>query len=163
MEAHHVTTDSSQDATHSSGVTAGAAAVAAMPATAASADGDRSGLLITNFMASWASQDPDLVASCFTEDAVWYNSALPPALVGRAAIREFFANGFAATTFLTAEITQQIAKGSRVMHERVDRYHFIGSDHDVNLQIMGSFLISGVKIAVWNDYWDLAQSEFPTA
>ena len=47
--------------------------------------------VVTRFCALWSKPDPDEIASCFTEDAVYRNIPPTPPIEGREAIRAFIA------------------------------------------------------------------------
>jgi limonene-1,2-epoxide hydrolase len=77
--------------------------------------------------------NPEEFAGYVTEDAVWWNSALP------------------------WEIRNIVSDGDIVMTERVD--HFLVGTTRISVPCMGIFQLRDGKISAWRDYWNLQQFE----
>lgn len=112
--------------------------------------------LIRRFIQACVRGDADEFASYFTDDATWWNAPWKP-VRGREAIREALRLGVERMAALPWEIRHIIADGAIVMVERVD--HFLVGETRVSVPCMGTFELSGGKIAAWRDYWDLRQFE----
>jgi limonene-1,2-epoxide hydrolase len=110
--------------------------------------------LVTKFCAAWERMDADELASYFTDDGVYHNSPMAPA-VGRDAIREYLAGMKQMMSAIRFEVHRQIAQGDVVMNERTD--HITMGDREIPLPVVGVFEISGDKIRAWRDYFDMGQ------
>ncbi|KAA9159320.1 limonene-1,2-epoxide hydrolase [Amycolatopsis acidicola] len=108
--------------------------------------------LVTDFCVRWADPDPALLASYFTEDAVYHNIPMEP-VRGRDAIREFIENFLKGFDGIDFEIHRQVSSGGLVMNERTDTLR--KGDTATPLPVMGTFEIVDGKIAAWRDYFDL--------
>jgi limonene-1,2-epoxide hydrolase len=115
--------------------------------------------VVRRFCGAW-SNDAEAVelAAFFTEDAVYHNIPLAP-VTGRAAIADTIATvlrpgppGIESIEFRVINIA---ASGPVVMTERVDVFKL--SDKLFELQVMGTFEVSGGKISAWRDYFDMNQ------
>ena len=110
--------------------------------------------LITEFCKLWASPNPDELAGCFTEEAVYHNIPMEP-VQGREAIKEFiggFAAGFDGIDF---NVHRQVSDGAVVMNERTDVLRRKDGG-EIPLPVMGVFEVRNDRIAAWRDYFDLA-------
>ncbi|RVW02472.1 SgcJ/EcaC family oxidoreductase [Rhodococcus spongiicola] len=109
--------------------------------------------LVTEFCALWAKPDPALIASYFTEDAVYHNIPMEP-VKGREAIREFLEGFLAAFDGIDFQIHKQVEQGGIVMNERTDVLRGLGKE--TPLAVMGVFEVVDGKIVAWRDYFDMA-------
>ncbi|WP_137722981.1 limonene-1,2-epoxide hydrolase family protein [Prescottella subtropica] len=108
--------------------------------------------LVTEFCTRWSDPDPDVLASYFTEDAVYHNIPMDP-VVGRNAIREFLVGFLATFEGIDFVVHRQTASGSVVMNERTDVLRGLGKE--TPLPVMGVFEVVDGKIAAWRDYFDM--------
>jgi limonene-1,2-epoxide hydrolase len=90
--------------------------------------------------------------SYFTEDAVWHNVPVEPA-VGRAAIEAVFRLLAPVSEGLTIEIKNIVAQGSTVVVERVDTH--VGDGKKIVIPVCGVFEIRDGLISAWRDYFDM--------
>jgi limonene-1,2-epoxide hydrolase len=110
--------------------------------------------LVTQFCEAWPRMDADELASYFTEDGVYHNIPMEPA-VGRAAIKEFLVGMGSMMSAIRFEVHHQVASGATVMNERTD--HITMGDRVVALPVVGVFEIDNGRIRAWRDYFDMGQ------
>lgn len=110
--------------------------------------------VVTAFMNEFDAEHPDAEAliAYFTEDAVYHNMPMEPA-VGIEAVGEAL-KGVSQMTSRGWEVVHQAANGDVVLNERVDR--FLMGDKEVAVLVCGVFELRDGKIARWRDYFDLA-------
>lgn len=110
--------------------------------------------VVTAFMNEFDAEHPDAEAliAYFTEDAVYHNMPMEPA-VGIEAVGEAL-KGVSQMTSRGWEVVHQAANGDVVLNERVDR--FLMGDKEVAVLVCGVFELSDGKIARWRDYFDMA-------
>ena len=110
--------------------------------------------VVTAFMNEFDAEHPDAEAliAYFTEDAVYHNMPMEPA-VGIEAVGEAL-KGVSQMTSRGWEILHQAANGDVVLNERVDR--FLMGDKEVAVLVCGVFEVRDGKIARWRDYFDMA-------
>ena len=110
--------------------------------------------VVTAFMNEFDAEHPDAGAliAYFTEDAVYHNMPMEPA-VGIEAVGEAL-KGVSQMTSRGWEVVHQAANGDVVLNERVDR--FLMGDKEVAVLVCGVFELREGKIARWRDYFDLA-------
>ena len=110
--------------------------------------------VVSAFMQEFDAEHPDAqqLAGYFTEDAVYHNMPMEPA-VGIEAVTEALA-GVSQLTSKGWEVVHQAAAGDVVLNERVDR--FVIGDKEVAVLVCGVFELRDGKIARWRDYFDLA-------
>jgi limonene-1,2-epoxide hydrolase len=111
--------------------------------------------VVTSFCALWSEPDPDEIAGCFTEDAVYRNIPPTPPIEGRAAIRAFIAEFLAKLDGIDFIVHRQISDHGVVMHERTDVLR-LKDGAELSVPIMGVFDIADGKIATWRDYFETA-------
>lgn len=110
--------------------------------------------LVTAFCAAWERMDADELASYFTDDGVYHNVPMEPA-VGRDNIRDYLAGMKQMMSAIRFEVHRQVAQGDVVMNERTD--HITMGDREIALPVVGVFEIAGDKIRAWRDYFDMGQ------
>lgn len=96
--------------------------------------------------------DPRVLVKYFTDDAVYHNMPMEPA-VGIDAVREALV-GVSQLSHSGWETVHQAVNGDVVLNERVDRFELDGKA--VEVLVCGVFEIRDGKIAAWRDYFDLA-------
>ena len=110
--------------------------------------------LVTQFCAAWPRMDADELASYFSEDGVYHNIPMEPA-VGRAAVHDLLRGLGTMISAIRFEVHRQVTSGSVVMNERTD--HITMGDRVVALPVVGVFEIDNGRIRAWRDYFDMAQ------
>lgn len=110
--------------------------------------------VVTAFMNEFDAEHPDAEAliAYFTEDAVYHNMPMEPA-VGIEAVGEAL-KGVSQMTSRGWEVLHQAANGDVVLNERIDR--FLMGDKEVAVLVCGVFELRDGKIARWRDYFDMA-------
>jgi limonene-1,2-epoxide hydrolase len=109
--------------------------------------------VVRDFCAAWEARDQQRILDAFTDDGVYHNMPLPPA-VGKAAIAALLGVILGPASDVRFEIRQIAAAGDVVLTERVDR--FVMGGKTVELPVMGAFVVRDGKIAAWRDYFDMA-------
>jgi limonene-1,2-epoxide hydrolase len=115
--------------------------------------------VVRGFCSAWSNNlGAAELAAFFTEDAVYHNIPLAP-VTGKQAIADTIASvlrpgppGIEGIEFRVINIA---ANGPVVMTERVDVFTLPGKSFE--LQVMGTFEVSGGKINAWRDYFDMNQ------
>lgn len=108
--------------------------------------------VVKDFCAAWSRLDIDELMTYFTEDAVYHNMPMDPA-VGHDAIRAVMSFFVPMSQEITFEMIHIAATGNVVHTERVDR--FVMGANNVVLPVAGVFEIRDGKIAAWRDYFDM--------
>ena len=109
--------------------------------------------VVRDFCAAWEGRDQQRILDAFTDDGVYHNMPLDPA-VGKAAIAALLGVILGPASDVKFEIKQIAAAGDVVLTERIDR--FVMGGKTVELPVMGAFEVRDGKIAAWRDYFDLA-------
>lgn len=109
--------------------------------------------VIRDFIAAWSRLDAAELAAFFTEDGVYHNMPARP-VAGRAAVEAFIAGFIKDWTATEWDVLNLVEAGDVVIAERLDRTRV--GDRPVDLPCCGVFELSGGKIRVWRDYFDLA-------
>lgn len=111
--------------------------------------------VVLQFCDLWKTGDIEAIVASFTDDAVYHNMPMAPA-VGRDAIRSTI-ESFASNPDQTIEfrVLHVAAAGDVVLTERVDVFALPGKT--VELPVMGTFEVRDGRIAAWRDYFDLNQ------
>jgi limonene-1,2-epoxide hydrolase len=110
--------------------------------------------IIEEFCGAWKARDVDAILGYFTDDAVYHNIPIEPA-VGADAIRavlEMFVPPSDEIEFVVHHMFSNPA-GDVVFTERTDR--FVMGDKTIELPVAGVFELRDGKIAAWRDYFDL--------
>ena len=108
--------------------------------------------LVREFCAAWERRDIDELLGYFSDDAVYHNMPLDPA-VGTEAIRVVLGMFVPPAEQIDWEILSIASSGNVVFTERVDRFVIGGTQ--IELPVAGVFEIEGGKITAWRDYFDL--------
>ena len=109
--------------------------------------------IVRDFIKAWSRLDATELVAYFTEDGVYHNMPTAP-VSGQAQLRPFitaFLKGWTATNW---EILTLVSSGDIVIAERIDRTRI--GEKAVDLPCCGVFEMSGGKIKVWRDYFDMA-------
>ena len=110
--------------------------------------------IVTSFCAAWAEVDVDKIVAFLSEDAVYHNIPLDPA-IGRDAIKAMIAGFTVGVDRIEFEIRNIAVNGNVVLNERVDR--FFAPERTIELPVMGTFEVTDGLITAWRDYFDLNQ------
>jgi limonene-1,2-epoxide hydrolase len=109
--------------------------------------------VVRDFVAAWSRLNIDELVSFFAQDGTYHDMMAKP-VSGHDQLRRFI-GGFIRTWSATHwDIVNILGRGDLVMVERVDRTRL--GDKQVDLPCCGVFEMSGGKITVWRDYFDLA-------
>jgi limonene-1,2-epoxide hydrolase len=109
--------------------------------------------IVRNFLTAWSRLDVDELVGYFAANGTYHNMMAKP-VTGHEALRRFiggFVRGWSATSW---EVVNIVSRDDLVVAERVDRTRV--GDRQVELPCCGVFELSGGKIRVWRDYFDLA-------
>ena len=115
--------------------------------------------VVRRFCAAWSDNLGTIeLAAFFTDDAVYHNIPQAP-VMGREAIASlidsFIRPGPPGIESIEFRVINIAANGPVVMTERVDVFKLPGKSFE--LQVMGTFEVSGGKISAWRDYFDMNQ------
>ena len=110
--------------------------------------------LVRKFCDAWGEGDLDAIVAYFTDDAVYHNIPIDP-VSGRDAIKATIAGFTAGVEKIEFRVHHIVAEGNVVLTERTDV--FVTADKQIELPVMGTFEMSGGKIAAWRDYFDMNQ------
>jgi limonene-1,2-epoxide hydrolase len=109
--------------------------------------------VVRDFVAAWSRLNIDELVGFFAPDGTYHNMMAKP-VSGHDHLRRFI-GGFIRTWSATNwDIVNILGRDDLVMVERVDRTRL--GDKQVDLPCCGVFEMSGGKIKVWRDYFDLA-------
>jgi limonene-1,2-epoxide hydrolase len=110
--------------------------------------------LVTQFCEAWPRMNVDELVSYFTDDGVYHNIPMEPA-VGRAAIHQLLTGMGDMISAIRFEVHRQVATDSIVMNERTD--HLTMGERSISLPVVGVFEIENGRIRAWRDYFDMGQ------
>ena len=115
--------------------------------------------VVRRFCAAWSDNIGTVeLAAFFTDDAVYHNIPQAP-VTGREAIASlidsFIRPGPPGIESIEFRVINIAANGPVVMTERVDVFRL--PDKSFELQVMGTFEVTGGKINAWRDYFDTNQ------
>jgi limonene-1,2-epoxide hydrolase len=110
--------------------------------------------LVRDMCDTFASHDAQALRPFFTDDVVYHNIPMDPA-VGIEETIGFIEGFFAMCQSMVIETLHLAVRGSFVLTERVDT--FTVGEAVATLPVMGIFEIRDGKISAWRDYFDLAQ------
>jgi limonene-1,2-epoxide hydrolase len=95
----------------------------------------------------------DRVLAYFTPDAVYHNMPVDP-VHGPDEIRSTLEGFLAGVSRVEFDVRHLVADGDVVLTERVDVFH-LPDGRAIGLPVMGTFELTGDRIAAWRDYFDL--------
>ena len=110
--------------------------------------------LVRNFCAAWSDGNLDALIGYFTDDAVYHNIPIDP-VTGKEAIRSTIEGFTAGVDKIEFRVHNIAADGNVVLTERIDA--FFAGERTIELPVMGTFEVTGGKIAAWRDYFDMNQ------
>ncbi len=108
--------------------------------------------LVKNFLALAAAKDFDAALRLVAPDCVYHNMPMQK-VVGRAAVRAVLEPFFGPTIRNELVILREMASGSMVFTERLDRH--LMSHGWVELPVAGVWEIRDGLISLWHEYFDL--------
>jgi limonene-1,2-epoxide hydrolase len=117
----------------------------------ASEDAER---IVRDFCAAFEKHDAEALRPYFTEDVVYHNIPMEPA-VGIDAAIAFIEGFFGMADSMVIETVHLAVHDNLVLTERVDTFRIGGVV--APLPVMGTFELRDGKICAWRDYFDLAQ------
>jgi limonene-1,2-epoxide hydrolase len=110
--------------------------------------------VVRNFCERFDGTDAEALRPFFTDDVVYHNIPLEPA-VGLEATIAFIEGFFGMCESMTIENLHVAVSDNVVLTERVDTFRI--GDVVAPLPVMGAFEIRDGKISAWRDYFDLGQ------
>jgi len=110
--------------------------------------------IVRDMCATFEKHDADALRQFFTDDVVYHNIPMDPA-VGVEESIAFISGFFGMCDRMVIETVHLAVRGDVVLTERVDT--FTVGDVVASLPVMGTFEIRDGRIAAWRDYFDLAQ------
>jgi limonene-1,2-epoxide hydrolase len=99
--------------------------------------------------------DIDAVIAVLTDDIVYENVPMS-VLNGHDEVRAMLADFLGASERIEWEVLHQVEQGDVVMNERIDRF-WMPDGKEIALRVAGLFEVRDGKVAVWRDYFDMAQ------
>jgi limonene-1,2-epoxide hydrolase len=103
---------------------------------------------------AFAKHDAEALRPFFTDDVVYHNIPMEPA-VGIDATIAFIEGFFAMCDNMTIETLHLAVRDNVVLTERIDTFKV--GDIVAPLPLMGTFEVRDGKISAWRDYFDLGQ------
>jgi limonene-1,2-epoxide hydrolase len=110
--------------------------------------------VVRSFCDAFDGRDAEVLRPRFTDDVVYHNIPLDPA-VGIDATIAFIDAFFGMCESMTIETVHLAARGNVVLTERIDTFTI--GDVVAPLPVMGTFEVRDARISAWRDYFDLAQ------
>jgi limonene-1,2-epoxide hydrolase len=110
--------------------------------------------VVRTFCDAFDGRDAESLRPYFTDDVVYHNIPLDPA-VGIDAAIAFIDAFFAMCETMTIETIHLAARDNVVLTERIDTFTI--GDVVAPLAVMGTFEVRDGKISAWRDYFDLGQ------
>jgi limonene-1,2-epoxide hydrolase len=117
-------------------------------------DAENAERVVRELCDGFAKHDAEALRVFFTDDVVYHNIPMDPA-VGIDATIAFIDGFFAMCEGMVIETRFLAVRDNVVLTERIDT--FTMGDKVAALPVMGTFEIRGGKISAWRDYFDLGQ------
>ena len=111
--------------------------------------------VVREFCAACAKHDAEALRPFFTDDVVYHNIPMDPA-VGIDATIAFIVGFFGMCESIEFELLNISAHDDVVLTERVDKFKV--GQVEAGLPVMGTFEVRDGKISAWRDYFDMAQA-----
>ncbi|HXY27580.1 MAG TPA: limonene-1,2-epoxide hydrolase family protein [Acidimicrobiales bacterium] len=110
--------------------------------------------VVREFCAAASTRDPQLLRGFLSDDVVYHNIPMEPAVGIEAAMAviDMFVTMCEALQF---EVHHLAGDGDTVLTERTDTFTINGKT--APLPVMGAFRVVDGKITAWRDYFDMAQ------
>ena len=110
--------------------------------------------VVRDMCGTFAKHDAEALRPFFTDDVVYHNIPLDPA-VGIDDTIAFLEGFFAMCEGMVIETLHLAVRDNVVLTERVDTFTIGG--RVAPLPVMGTFEVRDGKISAWRDYFDMAQ------
>ena len=110
--------------------------------------------VVRDLCATFVKHDAEALRPFFTDDVVYHNIPMDPA-VGIDATIAFIDGFFAMCESMVIETLHLAVRDNVVLTERVDT--FTVGQTVASLPVMGTFEVRDGKISAWRDYFDMAQ------
>jgi limonene-1,2-epoxide hydrolase len=110
--------------------------------------------VVRAFCDAFDGRDAEALRPYFTDDVVYHNIPLDPA-VGIDATIAFIDAFFGMCESMTIETVHLAVRGTVVLTERIDTFTI--GDVVAPLLVMGTFEVRDGRISAWRDYFDLGQ------
>ena len=110
--------------------------------------------VVRDFCAAFEKHDAEALRPFFTEDVVYHNIPMDPA-VGIDATVAFIDSFFGMCESMVIETLHLAVRDNLVLTERIDT--FTMGQKVAPLPVMGTFELRDGKISGWRDYFDMAQ------
>jgi len=110
--------------------------------------------IVRDFCDTFAKHDAEALRPFFTDDVVYHNIPMDPA-VGIDAAVAFIDGFFGMCESMVIENLHIVSRDNVVLTERVDTFKV--GEIVAPLAVMGTFEIRDGKISAWRDYFDMAQ------
>lgn len=110
--------------------------------------------IVREMCAAFEKHDAEALRPFFTDDVVYHNIPLEPA-VGIDAAIAFVEGFFGMCESMTIDTLHLAVRDNVVLTERVDTFTIGGTV--APLPVMGTFEIRDGKICAWRDYFDMGQ------
>ena len=117
-------------------------------------EADNAERVVRDMCDGFAKHDAEALRVFFTDDVVYHNIPMDPA-VGIDATIAFIDGFFAMCEGMVIETRFLAVRDNVVLTERIDT--FTMGDKVAALPVMGTFEIRDGKISAWRDYFDLGQ------
>jgi limonene-1,2-epoxide hydrolase len=117
-------------------------------------DAENAERVVRDMCDGFAKHDAEALRVFFTDDVVYHNIPMDPA-VGIDATIAFIDGFFAMCEGMVIETRFLAVRDNVVLTERIDT--FTMGDKVAALPVMGTFEIRDGKISAWRDYFDLGQ------
>ena len=117
----------------------------------ASEDAER---VVRDMCDAFAKHDAEALRPYFTDDVVYHNIPMDPA-IGIDATIAFIEVFFAMCDNMSIETVNLAVRDNVVLTERVDTFRV--GDIVAPLPLMGTFEVRDGKISAWRDYFDMSQ------
>lgn len=115
---------------------------------------DEAERVVRDLCAAFEKHDAEALRPFFTEDVVYHNIPMDPA-VGLDATIEFITGFFGMFESTKFELLHLVSRDGVVLTERVDTFRTGGKQ--AALPVMGAFEVRDGKISAWRDYFDMGQ------
>lgn len=113
------------------------------------------GAIVTALIKANEARDVDALLAVLTDDARYENVPMS-VLTGHDEIRAMLEPFLTSATKVEWEVLHQVEHGDVVMNERVDRF-VMADGKTIAIRVAGLFEIRAGLVAVWRDYFDLAE------
>lgn len=110
--------------------------------------------IVRDMCDAFAGHDAEAMRPFFTDDVVYHNIPLDPA-VGIEDTIAFIAGFFAMCDGMVIDTRHLAVRDNVVLTERIDT--FTVGPTVVTLPVMGTFEVRDGKISAWRDYFDMAE------